>query len=373
MARLFGDAYADLSDPFLRRACELAERGCGTTSPNPLVGCVLVRDSRMVGEGWHEHAGGPHAEAAALAAAGDAARGSTAYVTLEPCSHEGRTPPCAPALVRAGVRSVVIGMPDPTPLAGGGAQVLREAGLDVCFAPDAAPFEELNVEWLHFVSTGRPFLRVKVALTLDAHATLVEGVRSEITGAGARELTMRLRAATDAVVVGTGTVAVDDPALTVRDAEGRAAVRQARRVVLCRTEQPSASARMLSDGHGAVTLLLPEEVDVEPALAQAGVRAVTYPVSDGLAGAFAALGADGIVSALIEAGPRLFSALYEARLIDELVLFHSGGVAGEQAPALFVGESQEDPATLERRFRAVEAGVTEGDAVTVWRPHPETE
>lgn len=373
MARLFGDAYASVSDPFLRRACELAERGRGTTSPNPLVGCVLVRDGVVVGEGWHERAGGSHAEAVALAAAGDAARGATAYVTLEPCSHEGRTPPCAPALVGAGVHSVVIGMPDPTPLAGGGAMLLRDAGLEVRFAPDPAPFEELNVEWLHSVRTGRPFLRVKVALTLDAHPVLVEGVRSEITGGGARELTMRLRAAADAVVVGTGTVATDDPTLTVRDTQGRSATRQPRRVVLCRTGQPAATVRMLADGHGAVTLLLPEEVVVEPALAEHDVRAVTYPASGGLAGAFTALTAQGVVSVLVEAGPRLFTALYEARLIDELALFHAGGMAGGQAPALFVGESQVDPATLERRFHAVEAGVTEGDAVTVWRPLAETE
>lgn len=368
MARLFGDAYAHVSDPFLRRACELAERGRGTTSPNPLVGCVLVRDGRVVAEGFHERAGGPHAEVVALRDAGDAARGATCYVTLEPCAHEGRTPPCAPALVRAGVARVVIGMPDPTPLAGGGARVLRDAGVEVELAPDPAPFEELNAEWLRFVRDGRPHVRVKVALTLNGRPALAPATRSELTGAGARELTMRLRSQADAVLVGTGTVAADDPALTVRDAEGVHAPRQPRRVVLCRTDQPAASARMFSDGHGPVTVLLPEEVDLDPALAEADALPLAYDIRDGLPGAMRTLAADGIVSLLVEAGPRLFTALADGGLVDELVLYHAGGFAGEQAPALYVGESQEDAATLLRRFRAVEAGVAEGDAVTVWRP-----
>jgi len=367
MARLFADACASVIDPWLRRACELAERGRGTTSPNPLVGCVLVRDGAAVGEGFHERPGGPHAEAAALAAAGDAARGATAYVTLEPCTHTGRTAPCAPALVRAGVSRVVIGMPDPNPaVSGGGAAALREAGVEVAFAEYAAPFEEQNVEWLAFVRNGRPFVRVKTALTLDGHPSLAEGVRSAITGEGARALTMRLREGADAVLTGAATVTIDDPALTVRTADGSPAARQPRRVVLARTGQPPAGARMFADGLGRPVLLLPREAEVDPALAPVA-DVVPYGIAEGLPGALAALGDRGIVSLLVESGPRLLSALWEDDLVDELVLYHAGGMAGEGAPSLFVGESQEDPTSLKRRMRAVEAGLAGSDAVTVWR------
>lgn len=368
MTRHFGEPLAAVADPYLRRACELAERGRGTTSPNPAVGCVLVRDGQVVGEGFHERAGGPHAEVAALQQAGDKARGATAYVTLEPCAHSGRTGPCAEALVHAGVERVVVGMPDPTSVAGGGADVMRRAGIDVAFAEDARPFQELDEEWLHRAATGRPFVRVKVALTLDGRPALVCGERSALTGEAAREFTQRLRAHTDAVLVGTGTIAVDDPALTVRDAQGTPASRQPRRIVLTRTVQPSAGARMFHDGLGAVTVLLPDAIELDDALVQGGAVALPYDTAQGLSGAIAALAGTDVVSLLVEAGPRLLSALLAEDLVDELVLIHAGGFAGEGAPALFVGEPQDDPATLERPLRAVEAAVIGSDAVTVWRP-----
>jgi diaminohydroxyphosphoribosylaminopyrimidine deaminase/5-amino-6-(5-phosphoribosylamino)uracil reductase len=368
MARHFGDPYAAVADPYLRRACELAERGRGTTAPNPIVGCVLVRDGVIVGEGWHERAGGPHAEAVALAQAGDAARGATAYVTLEPCAHTGRTAPCAGSLVRAGVTRVVAGLPDLDPVAAGGAAVLRRAGVDVAFADDPTPFRELDLEWAHRQRTGRPFVRVKVALTLDGRPALVEGARSELTGAAARAFTMRLRAEADAIMVGAGTVAIDDPALTVRDTDGSPAAHQPRRFVLTRTEQPSPDRRMFSDGLGPVGVLVPDAIGLEAGLGGAGAVAVPYEAEDGLEGALAALAAADVVSLLVETGPRLFSALVAAGLVDELVLVHAGGFAGEEAPSLFVGEQQDDPSTLERVFRVVEAAVVGDDAVTVWRP-----
>jgi diaminohydroxyphosphoribosylaminopyrimidine deaminase/5-amino-6-(5-phosphoribosylamino)uracil reductase len=367
MTRLFVDAYASVPDPYLRRAIELAELGRGCTAPNPVVGCVLVRDGAIVGEGWHERAGGPHAEVVALAAAGSSARGSTAYVTLEPCSHTGRTGPCADALVSAGVSRVVIGLPDPNPPASGGAEVLRRAGVEVEFAADPAPFAALNEEWLHRVATGRPFMRVKVALTLDGRPALAQGVRSALTGQSARELTMRLRSEADAVLVGAGTVAVDDPSLTSRDTDGALTPHQPRRFVLTRTEQPSAAARVFHDGAGQVGVLVPDSLRLEAALAAAGARCVPWDASGGLSQAFNALGDDDVVSLLVEPGPLLFSALVTSSLIDELVVLHAGGLAGEVAPPLYVGESQEDPSTLQRDFRAVEAGIVGSDAVTVWR------
>jgi diaminohydroxyphosphoribosylaminopyrimidine deaminase/5-amino-6-(5-phosphoribosylamino)uracil reductase len=373
MTRHFGDPYAVVADPHLRRACELAELGRGTTAPNPVVGCVLVRDGEVVGEGWHERAGGPHAEAAALTAAGDKARGATAYVTLEPCAHVGRTPSCADALVRAGVSHVVAGIPDPTPLAAGGATTLRRAGIDVVFADDAKPFHELDLEWIHRQRTGRPFVRVKIALTLDGRPTLAAGARSALTGEAARDFTMRLRTHADSVLVGAGTVAVDDPALTVRDADGTTAARQPRRFVLTRTEQPTPDRRMFHDGLGAVSVLLPDSLELDETLSVAGAIAVPYETEDGLDGVMAALAAADVVSLLVEAGPSLFTSLMEGGLVDELVLIHAGGLGGEEAPALFAGMQQDDPSTLVRPLRAVEAAVIGDDAVTVWRPRQTSE
>ncbi len=367
MARLFSDASASVSDPWLRRALELAEAGRGTASPNPPVGCVLVRDGAVVGEGFHERAGGPHAEVVALTAAGTRARGATAYVTLEPCTHHGRTGPCAPALAHAGVERVVVGTRDPNPsVSGGGVELLRAVGVAVEMAADPAPFQESLLEWTKFVTSGLPFVQVKTAVTLDGRPALARGVRASLTGQGARAITMLLRARSDAVMVGASTVAIDDPSLCVRAADESPAQRQPLRVVLARTEAPSADARMFHDGAGRVVILMPEEADADPEL-EVLADVVTYPIADGLRGALRAVAARGVVSLLVEAGPRLLSALWDESLVDELVLYHAGGVAGEQAPALFVGESQEDATSLRRPMRAMEAGVADGDAITVWR------
>jgi diaminohydroxyphosphoribosylaminopyrimidine deaminase/5-amino-6-(5-phosphoribosylamino)uracil reductase len=263
---------------------------------------------------------------------------------------------------------VVIGLPDPTELAGGGAEILRQAGVDVSFADDPRPFRELDLEWTHRQRTGRPFIRVKVALTLDGRPALLQGARSALTGEAARAFTMRLREHADAVLVGTGTVAIDDPALTVREPDGTPAARQPRRLVLTRTEQPAAGRRMFHDGLGAVTVLIPDALDLEPALVGVGALALPYETERGLAGVMDALAATDIVSVLVEAGPRLFGSLMSAGFVDELVLLHAGGLGGEEAPALYVGEQQEDPSTLVRSLRAVEAAVVGDDAVTVWRP-----
>jgi diaminohydroxyphosphoribosylaminopyrimidine deaminase/5-amino-6-(5-phosphoribosylamino)uracil reductase len=368
VSRLFDDAYPAIGDPWLRRAFECAEAGRGSTAPNPIVGCVIVRDGVAVGEGFHASAGGPHAEMVALDSAGDAARGATAYVTLEPCNHHGRTPPCTRALVRAGVSRVVIGLRDPNPaVAGGGADALREAGVEVEFATDSAPFAEQLIEWTTYVGERRPYVRVKTALTLDGHASLAAGVRAQLTGQGASSVTMRLRRAADAVLAGAGTVGVDDPSLTARDAAGVPDARQPLRVVFVRTTSPPSTARLFHDGRGPVVVLQPEEADADPEIVGAGARVLTYPVSEGLRGALRALAEHDVVSLLVEAGPRLLSALWDEQLIDELVVYHAGGMAGDGAPALFVGESQEDPSTLVRRMRAVEAGCAGGDAVTIWR------
>ncbi len=367
MARFFGDAYPSVSDPFFRRALELAERGRGTASPNPLVGCVIVRDGAVVGEGWHERAGGPHAEVVALAAAGDAARGADVYVTLEPCDHHGRTPPCTEALLRAGVGRVAIGMKDPdTRVGGGGADRLLAEGVEVAFADDPSPFEALNAGWLRVLRDGRPRVRVKVALTLDGHAALREGERAAVSGPETAVMTARLRAEADVVMAGRSTVLVDDPALTVRDADGRVSEKQPLRVVLCHAGVPPADARVLTDGAGPSAVLVPEEVG--PALDElerTGTRIIRYRGGDGVSGALRALADDGACDVLVEAGPRLFTLLWSEGVMDELVVYHAGGVAGPQAPPLFV-ESTCEGTAVERTLQAFEAGTVGGDVVTVW-------
>lgn len=374
VARLFGDAHPPMRDPWLHRALELAERGRGATAPNPIVGCVIVAEGRVVGEGFHPGAGGPHAEVEALRAAGEAAREATAYVTLEPCTHHGKTPPCTDALIAGGLARVVIGMPDPNPrVSGRGADALAAARIKVEFARDPSPFTEQLREWVTFVTSGRPHVRAKVALTLDGHPALAVGARSQLTGQGAQELTMRLRRTADAVLVGAGTVAVDDPSLTVREPDGAHDEHQPKRVVLVRTTTPPPEARLFHDGHGPVIVLQPEETDADPRIESSGAHVLTYPVSDGLGGALARLAEADVVDLLVEPGPRLFTALWEEDLLDDLVFLHAGGVAGDGAPPLFVGESEPDTSTLVRRMSAFEAGCAGSDAVSVWRRRPREE
>jgi diaminohydroxyphosphoribosylaminopyrimidine deaminase/5-amino-6-(5-phosphoribosylamino)uracil reductase len=366
---LFSDPAVGIADPMLRRAFALAEHGRGTTSPNPLVGCVVVRDGVVVGEGFHERAGGPHAEVVALAAAGEAARGADVYVTLEPCNHFGKTPPCVDKLVETGVRSVTIGMADPSPEASGGAAALAAAGIEIHWATDATPFERQNEAWLTRLRLGRPFVRVKVALSLDGRPALAVKRRSKITGAGGRAVTMQLRRQATAVVVGASTVAIDDPMLTVRDETDECEPRTPRRVVLSRTSVPSPGACVFQDGAGCtlVTSTAASRAELET-LAGSGARILTYAYTEALHGALAAVAADGIDDVLVEAGPSLFSALWRERLIDELVVVTAGGMSGNGAPALFLGQPDAQGNDLTPVFVPVETGIVERDVVTVWRP-----
>jgi diaminohydroxyphosphoribosylaminopyrimidine deaminase/5-amino-6-(5-phosphoribosylamino)uracil reductase len=296
---------------FLERALELAERGRGTTQPNPVVGAVLVRDGEVVGEGWHERKGEAHAEVNALGAAGDRARGSTLYVTLEPCAHVGSTPPCARALIDAGVAKVVVGTRDPSPDAAGGLERLREAGVETELADGELGFQarQQNEAWLTWVTKRRPFVTYKAAVTLDGRLTL-PGSRW-ISGEESRRFVHELRAASDAVAVGMGTARADRPALTARDV---GAVRQPRRLVF---------------GTGP----LPEGVDLE---------LLSGPLEEELG----RLAEEGVQSLLLEGGPTLATAFIDAGLIDKLLVFVAPKLAGS-APTL-LGELDE---TVElRRF-----------------------
>ncbi len=274
----------------LERALELAERGRGTTHPNPVVGAVLVRDGEVVGEGWHERTGGPHAELVALEKAGAQARGATLYVTMEPCAHHGTTPPCADAVLAAGVAKVVAGCLDPNPEAGGGLERLRAAGVEVELV-DAFAARQQNEAWRTWIALGRPFVTYKVAVTMDGRVTL-PGSRW-ISGEESRRLVHELRAASDAVAVGMGTVRADNPRL---DARGVDAPRQPRR---------------LAFGRGP----LPEGAELE---------LVEGPLEEALA----RLAAEGVQSLLLEGGPKLAASFIAADLVDKLLLFVAPKLAG---------------------------------------------
>jgi diaminohydroxyphosphoribosylaminopyrimidine deaminase/5-amino-6-(5-phosphoribosylamino)uracil reductase len=274
----------------LARALELAERGRGTTHPNPVVGAVVVRDGQVVGEGWHERKGGPHAEVVALDAAGGRARGATLYVTMEPCSHHGSTPPCTEAVLAAGIARVVAGSLDPNEEAAGGLAVLRERGVEV---KDEELFEARaqNEAWRTWIALRRPFVTYKVAATLDGRVTL-PGSRW-VSGERSRRLVHELRAASDAVAVGMGTVRADAPALTARGVD---AARQPRRLAFGRGPLPAGSELELRAG----------------------------PLRDELG----ALGGEGVQSLLLEGGPTLATAFLAEGLVDKLLLFVAPRVAG---------------------------------------------
>lgn len=278
----------------MRRAVELAARGLGTTSPNPVVGCVvLASDGSVAGEGWHEYAGGPHAEIQALTAAGTKARGGTAVITLEPCSHTGRTGACTAALLAAEVKRVVHAVSDPNPIAAGGAALLRAAGVDVKGGLLASEAARGNEAWLHAVSRGRPFVIWKYAASLDGQVAAQDGTSRWITGEAARRDVHRLRAEVDAVAVGVGTVVADDPQLTVRT--DPPAGRQPFRVVFDRSGRTPTGARVRDAA--AETLITPEA----PAAALQELRA------------------RGIVSVLLEGGPTLAGAFWASGLIDKVI------------------------------------------------------
>jgi diaminohydroxyphosphoribosylaminopyrimidine deaminase/5-amino-6-(5-phosphoribosylamino)uracil reductase len=274
----------------LERALELAERGRGTTHPNPVVGAVVVRDGEVVGEGWHQHKGEAHAELIALEAAGERAKGATLFVTMEPCAHHGSTPPCTAAVLDAGVAKVVAGSLDPNPEAGGGLELLRAAGVETELV-DSAAARAQNEAWRVWVAAKRPFVILKLALTLDGRVA-VPGMRW-LTGEGSRRRVHELRAQVDAVAVGMGTVRADDPQLTARDV---GAVRQPRR---------------LAFGRG-------------PLADRSGLELRTGGLEDELA----ALAAEGVQSLLLEGGPTLAEGFLRADLVDKVLLFVAPLIAG---------------------------------------------
>jgi diaminohydroxyphosphoribosylaminopyrimidine deaminase/5-amino-6-(5-phosphoribosylamino)uracil reductase len=347
---------------WMARALRLAERGLYTTSPNPRVGCVLVNDSDVVGEGWHERTGEAHAEVLALSAAGVAARGATAYVTLEPCSHHGRTPPCADALIAAGVARVVVAVQDPNPkVAGEGIAKLRAAGITVDCGLMEAAARELNIGFFSRMTRGTPWLRSKIAMSLDGRTALANGVSKWITGEAARLDVQHWRARSCAVLTGIATVLADDARLDVRDVAAltrwggalrcgkggqaadcasevsierkAAAVRQPLRAVLDSTLRMPLTARMLRGGNVLIYAAV-HDVEKAAALDKAGATVSVLPDGNGkvdLPAMLRDLARRGCNEVLLEAGSTLNGAMLRAGLVNELLLYVAPQLLGDRA------------------------------------------
>ncbi len=323
---------------YMARALRLAERGLYGTDPNPRVGCVLVNEGEVVGEGWHQRAGAAHAEIHALQQAGSRARGATAYVSLEPCSHHGRTPPCSTALIEAGVERVVAAMEDPNPqVAGSGLAQLQQAGMEVSCGLLATEAERLNPGFVKRMQSGLPWVRCKLAMSLDGRTAMASGESRWITGAAARADVQRLRARSSAILTGIDTVLADDPSLNVRLPDA-GAPRQPLRVVLDSRLRMPLDAKLL--GLPGTTLVLTTVADAQQAaaLGQGGAEVSVLPGRDGRLDLWAVmrhLGEQQLNEIHVEAGPVLCGALLQAGLVDELVIYLAPHLMGDAARGLF--------------------------------------
>jgi len=344
--------FSAIDHAMMARALRLAERGAFTTKPNPMVGCVIAKDGEIVGEGWHQRAGGPHAEVLALQGVGDSARGATAYVTLEPCSHVGRTGPCADALVAAGITRVVGAMRDPNPLVdGSGFERLRAAGIDVEIGLMEALARELNRGFLSRVERGRPWLRIKLAISIDGRSALASGDSKWISGPAARQDVQRWRARSGAILTGAGTVLIDDPLLTARLDDSAADYERdfvpPLRVVLDPGLATVARGRV-REGDAPTLYIhapdarMPRGIDAQHAPA---------PVNAGrfdLDAVLQLLAARETNEIQVEAGATLAGGFLAAGLVDELLLYVAPVILGERARPMFDGLPID---TMEERLR----------------------
>jgi diaminohydroxyphosphoribosylaminopyrimidine deaminase/5-amino-6-(5-phosphoribosylamino)uracil reductase len=322
---------------YMARALVLAYRGLYTTDPNPRVGCVLVRDGQIVGEGWHVRAGEGHAEVLALTAAGLQARGATAYITLEPCCHYGRTPPCTQALLAAGISRVVVAMADPNPqVSGNGLALLSTAGVAVECGVLAAAARALNPGFILRMSAQRPFVRYKLAMSLDGRTAMASGESRWITGEAARLDVQRLRARASAVMTGVATVLADDPSLNVR--LPGALVRQPLRVILDTELATPPTARTLSLDGQVLIFTAVRDAERQAPLQAAGAQVYTVPRQDGgldLAAVLTELARCGVNEVHLECGATLAGAMLRAGLIDELIIYMAPLLLGDGARGLF--------------------------------------
>jgi diaminohydroxyphosphoribosylaminopyrimidine deaminase / 5-amino-6-(5-phosphoribosylamino)uracil reductase len=331
-----------VDEAYMRRALELAERGRGLVAPNPLVGAVIARDGETLGEGWHEGPGTRHAEIVALDAAGERARGATLYVNLEPCSHFGRTPPCAPRLVEAGVARVVAGMVDPNPLVEGrGVHILRDGGIAVHIGVLEHEATRLNEAFAKHIRTGLPLVTLKMAASLDGRAAARDGSSRWITGGEARADVHRMRAAADAILVGAGTAVRDDPALTCRDPDYRGPPKL-RVIIDGRGILPE--THRVFDGEAPVLVATTEAAPEDRRRAWRQAGAIVLVLEEGsslvpLERLFAELGKRDVQHVLVEGGPTLAWELVERGLVDRVVLFLAPKlIGGKEAPGILEGE-----------------------------------
>ena len=328
--------YSAHDSAMMARALRLAANGRYTAHPNPMVGCVLVRDGSIIGEGWHRRTGDAHAEVNALEAAGDA-RGASCYVTLEPCSHHGRTPPCVDALLAAGVRDVICAMADPFPaVSGDGIAALRTAGIDVRVGLMQRQAEILNRGYLSRVRHGRPFVRLKTAASIDGAVAMKSGQSQWITGPEAREDVQRLRAESGAILSGIGTVLADDPSFTVRHAKLDTGGRQPLRAILdSKLRMPGSAGMLCLPG---TTVIYCSRNDGAARLEDAGAEVVQVAGKQGrldLGAVLDDLGRRNINNLLVEAGPSLAGSLLALQLVDELVIYQAPHIMGSETISMF--------------------------------------
>jgi len=320
---------------FMRQALELAARGLYTTTPNPRVGCVVVRDGAVAGTGWHEKAGLAHAEVLALKAAGRRARGATLYVNLEPCSHHGRTPPCADAILAAGIKRVVAAMQDPNPrVAGAGFAKLRAAGVEVEHGLMEEEARELNIGFAARMTRGRPWVRMKIAATLDGRTALANGKSQWITGEAARADGHRWRARACAILTGHGTVKDDDPQLNVRGVD---TPRQPLKIVVDSRFETPLSARLLKDGKTLVAGAVHEAARIA-ALEKVGAETVVIPNDHGKVELFRLmeeLARRELNEIHVEGGTKLNGSLLQAGIVDELLVYVAPRVVGDSGRGMF--------------------------------------
>ena len=351
---------------FMRRALDLARLGWGQTAPNPMVGAVVVRGGVVVGEGHHARYGGDHAEVSALRSAGPLARGSSVYVTLEPCSHHGKTPPCADALVRAGVSRVVAATRDPSLDAGGGADRLRAGGVDVVVGVEERAARELNAPFFHSFQSDRPWVTLKLAVSVDGAITDASRTAGWLTGPESRREVHRLRAGSDAIAVGSGTALADDPQLTVRDAPPPRV--PPRRVVFDSELRLPLSSRLVRTAREVPTIVVATRpvdsasVPRAAALEAAGVRVLQ---ADSLAAALRTLRADGVRSMLVEGGARLAGSLLAEGAVDRLIIFQAPVVLGPGSLSAFAGLPSVLPPSP-RRLEVIHRATLGEDVMTVY-------
>ncbi|NOQ81532.1 MAG: bifunctional diaminohydroxyphosphoribosylaminopyrimidine deaminase/5-amino-6-(5-phosphoribosylamino)uracil reductase RibD [Methylophaga sp.] len=323
-------------EQYMARALQLAERGLFTTDPNPRVGCVIVNDGEIVGEGWHQRAGEGHAEVNALQVAGNKAKGADCYVSLEPCSHFGRTPPCADALIKSGLKRVFVAMKDPNPLvSGNGVKRLKKAGIDVTVGLLKQQAKDLNPGFCKRMQSGRPYVRSKIAMSLDGRTATASGESKWITGPDARQDVQKLRARSSVILTGMATILEDDPALTVRPKGDwypeDQVIRQPLRVVVGSQNIPQ-TAKLFET---ADTVLLASSSDTSTEVKEEVLTLAGQKGHIDLVALMSELAKREINEIMVEAGSRLNGALLEAGLIDELIIYMAPKLMGDSAKGLF--------------------------------------